>query len=982
MAEEVKIVDVAGGPAAEATLQEILKVLKGGGGGTGGSGSGAAAAAKAQDLYTTSVTRAIPVRKGNTKALKDATSATETFSSALSSVGGLIGSAFGAIVGVTKNFTQALTSATTIGEVFEAVPVFGSVLSSATSYFQNGIDTFRQLSESGASFGNDMMAMRSAAAQAGLSLDMFAEMVGNNSGTMGYLGGTTSDGAVRMGKLTKALRSQEMGLMSLGYTQQSLNEGMAEYLEQQAMAGQLRGRSDASLIAGAQTYLTELDKLSRVTGKSRKELQDAMRTNAESANIAVMRSRLSGEALTNFDANLAHLTTMVPGLGDAFKDLSDGVAQSPFARVLESSVPGFKALAEANAAGELTQEEFQTRMRELMPEIQSFVGSMDPARIQQLMGREGFDGLMDVFSDAQTYTQRMTDAQDAAAAQARRAPLTDLFANFEQTIQSIRSTFEDAFIDSGVLTFIGEELGKGGKNLLSGFQTIADNLKEYLASPQFKKDFDMVKTKIGEFKDRIMSFIDDIKEFGFMEALSKLFSDAGSDDGSFGDMVSDWIKGAIGSLLPDWDTIVIGLVGGVAALIFAPFLGAFGAIGAAIVAMFGWETIKGWAEDAWNGITGMFDSIEKWWDELDFMKPLNDAWETIKGFFSFGEDDSTFSISQLATDAWETVKGWFTFGEGESSFSISQIASDAWETVKGWFTFGEDSNFSISQIASEAWETVKGWFTFGEGEGFSISQLGTEAWETVKGWFTFGEDSNFSISGIATEAWETVKGWFSFEGVEMPSIKDAFNDIKEKVLGFFDFDFEMPDFTDYLPKWLGGEGKSLFGGDEPGTTATASVSNPEQQEAMPSIENPDNVQRLSTLDYGYQLEQAKLLKAELADISAMQTFNTELERMQTGLDNTAIEAYNTSMQKLVETLEELNEVLAEDNKGMFGGGTGVSAGSMMASGQLGGGSGSGGTEQLDRLNMLVSQLITLQTEGNRYTKGTMKAVNGNLQVGV
>jgi hypothetical protein len=49
MAEEVKIVDVAGGPAAEATLQEILRVMKTG----GGSGGGSKSAAKAQELYTT-----------------------------------------------------------------------------------------------------------------------------------------------------------------------------------------------------------------------------------------------------------------------------------------------------------------------------------------------------------------------------------------------------------------------------------------------------------------------------------------------------------------------------------------------------------------------------------------------------------------------------------------------------------------------------------------------------------------------------------------------------------------------------------------------------------------------------------------------------------------------------------------------------------------------------------------------------------------
>ena len=52
MAEEVKIVDVAGGPAAEATLQELLKVMKGGAGGGGSGGGDSKGAAAAQGLYT------------------------------------------------------------------------------------------------------------------------------------------------------------------------------------------------------------------------------------------------------------------------------------------------------------------------------------------------------------------------------------------------------------------------------------------------------------------------------------------------------------------------------------------------------------------------------------------------------------------------------------------------------------------------------------------------------------------------------------------------------------------------------------------------------------------------------------------------------------------------------------------------------------------------------------------------------------------
>jgi hypothetical protein len=303
-----------------------------------------------------------------------------------------------------------------------------------------------------------------------------------------------------------------------------------------------------------------------------------------------------------------------------------------------------------------------------------------------------------------------------------------------------------------------------------------------------------------------------------------------------------------------------------------------------------------------------------------------------------------------------------------------------WQTVTGWFNF-LDTTFSISEIATDMWNTVTGWFGFGEGEAaFGISQLAQDAWATVTGWFGFGEGDSFSISELVSGAWETVTGFFSFGEMELPSISGLFQGIIDKVKGFFSFDFKMPNFKQYLPKWLGGEGKSLFGGGggEPGTTATAAVTQPE---AMPDVSTPGNVAALGTLDYGYQLDQAKLLKTELADISAMSTFNDELERMQLGLDNSGVEAYNKSMEKLVDTLDALNKVLSEDNKGMLGGGTGVSAASMLESGQLGGGSGTGSKEQLDRLNMLVSQLVTLQGESNTNTKNTVKAISGNLQLG-
>jgi hypothetical protein len=204
-----------------------------------------------------------------------------------------------------------------------------------------------------------------------------------------------------------------------------------------------------------------------------------------------------------------------------------------------------------------------------------------------------------------------------------------------------------------------------------------------------------------------------------------------------------------------------------------------------------------------------------------------------------------------------------------------------------------------------------------------------------------------------------------------------FSGIIDKVKSFFDFDFELPSFKSFLPSWMGGDS------EEPGTTATASVAQPAAAAGTTTIDltQPANITAMGGLDFASQAEGARALQAVLADIGAMQSFNNELERIQTGLDSNRVNSYNEAMERLVATLEDLNEVLSEDNKGMFGGGTGVAAANVLGSMNAGGAS-EGSAEQMERLNMLVSQLVSLTQESNRYSRDTVRAINGNLQMGV
>mgnify|MGYP001457272942 CR=1 FL=1 len=1077
MAEEVKIVDVAGGPAAEATLQEILKLMRG----QGGSGGSGKSAAKAQELYTTAVTRGTTVRQKNTKEVKKSTEALGNFSGALTKgIGGAfsaLGSVLMGATGLVTNFGNSLASANTIGELVEAVPIFGSMLGKVTGYFDQSLSTFQQLSQVGAGFGNDMLAMRSAAAQSGLSLEQFAEMVGNNSANMGLLGGTTSEGAKRFGRLTRTLRQQEAGLTRLGMTQQDVNEGFNEYIEMMASSGQLRGRSDAELTAGAANYLTEIDKLARVTGKSRKELQEEMNSRMAAANYNIMASKLSGEALTNFTNNTQFTSDMMGSeFADAITDMADGVSQSPFAQILESNVPGLKALAEANATGKISQEEYQSRLQALMPQITKFADGMGEAGATQLAGVEGFDSLMGVVGKARTFQQRLTDANEAAAAQARRAPLTESYAGFAQKIAEIRTTIEEALLKSGVLEMLGNVLAGTSDVLLESGKAIAAAFKQVLGdgdvqtgiasfSEKIKSATATIVRWIGEFADGTMKqklteftdgiknawtsvsdFITQVKETSFSEAVASLFG--GKEGQTIGDVITEKLTNGIKSI---WENNSALIVGAITALFVGPKI--IGALTGGIGKMFG-GLFGGGAGKAPGGVKGPSGAGKAGKGVGDFVGNVGGGVlkGVARGLAAFGNPQVAIGGAVLAGvilvigaavagATWLVGKSLPTFAEGMKEFetldgTALQAAGKGMLAVAGGMAaFGAGSAVAgIGNAVGAIGDAVAGLFG------------GEDPMEKIKRFQTYDFDEA-KIQGNANAVVAFSKAMAAQgAGAAASGAGGAVGAIGDAIAGFFGGDTGIPyddilDFQKYsfdvekvkanatamavFNKALTESGaasaasgaggavgaigdaiSSFFGGETPFekvqnfgnmdinaegvkvnaqamadmASALGAFSGGEAGEIEISARTVTSLQRLSELGASAGLG---TLATDLNNIATVQGLSANITSLNS-LDADGVRSYNVAMEKLVETLEDLNKVLAEDNKGMMGGGTGVSVASMMEDGNLlgGGGSGTGSTEQLDRLNMLVSQLISLQTEGNRNTRQTVAAISNNLQAGI
>ena len=1007
MAEEVEIGNVGGdGVASEVTLARLVVTME--------------AMAKAKGVNPADITKKMQkvmdesskhvkdnttAQKENTKETKKTTKTIKKLGQAsMNAIGGLLGSVAGGFTGLAKEFVNGGNN---LQDFAQHIPIVGGLLGGFAGYIDNTVSTFRTLSSTGAAFGNDMLETRRSAAQMGLSLDEFAGLITNNAGNLAALGGSVTLGAERFKKMNDNIKKSGdfAALKNMGFTVEEVNEGMGDYIDLQRRMGTLQGKSTAELATGSADYLKQIDLLAKVTGKTREEAEKALREQAADAAIRGMMNQFKegSQELKNFQLSLGIIEEMGGATGAAMKDLLDGMPSGPetaqFLNMMGDAGPAMQDALKQIGDGADPQV-LLTAMKNGGGEMEKFANMDADARAQYIASLRDQQPAMAEFLDNAT---RMIDigGRDLDAAkkeQDARDKTTDAFTTFEDAIRKARGIIQEAFVDSGIF--------EGAAKLVEKFSTKITGIIED----------GTLQATMDSFFNSISTFVDNFKKFGLGTALfgkeaeidesgqeiegtavkgllGDLFGEGGTIAKAFGDSGNIVLEGITAAAkgfadgmfdfdIP-WGTLFIGGLVGIGAAIAAPVLAIPAGIAAAVVAVFGIQFMKDLFTDVWTTITGIFSM-----DTVYAISDLTSAmWTTVTGWFGFGEGEATFAISQLASEAWSTVKGWFTFGEGES-FSISEVGKRVWTTVTSWFGFGEgeatyaistliseawtkitgffdfgEEGFSFSALASKAWETVTGFFTWGKDAiGFSISTLASTAWETVKGFFTWGENTTgFSISGLLTTAWETVTGMFGFGDLAIPSIKDLFQGVVDKVKGFFTFDFKMPNFKQYLPKWLGGEGKSFLGGSE-----TAEVVE------TPEAPNPASLDPTQAETGLAALQQTQSVVQSFASIPELQN---NLETLKKGLDINGVRTYTSAMESLVEVLGKLNDELAKDNK--FGVGTGTNAGDVVAKmDSIGGGGNS------DQLNATMGSVLAVLSEIRDIEAGvqrnTKNMANGNI----
>ena len=322
------------------------------------------------------------------------------------------------------------------------------------------IETFRQLSQTGANFGQSIVTLRTAAADAALPLDDFATLVANNSQNLAALFGSTTQGAQRIAELGR--KAREVGidqLAPLGFTVDEINETLLLNLDSQRRTNILNTLTNDQQVASAINFAEQLDRLAKLTGQQRDELRAQIEQQQSNERFQAALQGVTDETRQRLQAFAATVGGISPQLAEGFQDLiaNAGVPVTESALALVQNIPGARDVINDLIAGVIRSEDALVRIRDLS------ANSIDRFRQATVTGQVEFlqlqGGIIELGRRI-TDTGAVFDEQDAQV-----SSLVQNLTTFEQATKVLSSQFQQ--IETGLLQAFGPALG----GLVGGIQT-------------------------------------------------------------------------------------------------------------------------------------------------------------------------------------------------------------------------------------------------------------------------------------------------------------------------------------------------------------------------------------------------------------------------------------------------------------------------------------------------------------------------------
>jgi hypothetical protein len=192
--------------------------------------------------------------------------------------------------------------------------------------------SYSGLAKSGAAASDGMTGVFNDAKKLGLSMDQLDSMVslvGENSKDLALFAGSVFEGRKQFADMGAAMEPYRKQMIAAGLTQEQINEGAMGYLRLQTQMGRSQNMTTKELADGARKYLVEMDGLSKMTGQSRKEMEDAMEAARSEqrfrAKLEEVRLTQGEDAAKRLEKANVIISSQSKEMGQAFRDISTGM---------------------------------------------------------------------------------------------------------------------------------------------------------------------------------------------------------------------------------------------------------------------------------------------------------------------------------------------------------------------------------------------------------------------------------------------------------------------------------------------------------------------------------------------------------------------------------------------------------------------------------------------------------------------------------
>ena len=734
---EITNVGTLQGVASEATLQQLLLITK----------KGKGDSKKVQELYNKSLNRSIRTQKN----LNDEVSKTEKAFDVLSKT--------------------VRTSNARLSEFIEGIVGNNNMLTRSlnrlTYFVDENIDRWRALSQVGAGFENNLSEIIKTSTASNMSLSEFTDVVMDNSELLRSFGSTVTQGSIEFGSLSRELRRGfGRDLMSMGFTFEEVNEVLLSYMEINRRMIRSDQMSQREILEGTQAYAMELERLTRLTGMSRKQAQEAMQAQMRDQRVRMVMSNMTSEEQARFQANLARANSEADGFGEILTQLAAGDPGDEFTRLVRTFAPAL--VDQAADLQNMSASEMQNFIVTFREDLQAVSDNLGSDVISVLGRRNPLFGQLFQLTANLSHVNSLTaeEAEQMEAELAARNLVTQAFGNFSEIVRQVTSTFRGLFLG---LDEFGNELNNE-EGFWGALNSLGESIRRMFSpSGGTRSVTNIMDSFMGRMRQIVQLFIgptgfltrgikraqDFLESERFQELFSSVADTFNREVSRISDIIDNMFDGEVG-ILDGLKQIVFGDTDPKTATVslwetFKNFVG----LNNDSERLSLWDRFKNFVglDDRLSQGRTLIESITNWFRDLMFGEVVDNTRPD-----GTGEDIREGGLVSVIKDLVgmqgnESIGGFIRRTIEEISNRFTSLLDSTTATLRGLIGMGSDESFGdwVKRMLGTGGRSIGEWFT-----GLIESTLETIE-DSLRGMLGMGENETFSeylvrMAGEMTQA--------------------------------------------------------------------------------------------------------------------------------------------------------------------------------------------------------------------------------------